>query len=92
MAVVSIIKKSQLEGAKRLDAEFYCVSSQMKGDFVLGKDAIDFVQYGTSKELNEERKGFPVLRLNEFDEFFIKTPEKYCNQITKEVFGFIFER
>ncbi len=86
MAIFSIIKKLQLEGAKRLDAEFYCVSNQIKGDFVLGKDAVEFVQYGTSKELNEERKGFPVLRLNEFDEFFIKTPEKYCDKISKEVF------
>lgn len=86
MVVYSIIQKSQLEGAHRLDAEFYCVSNQMKGDFVFGKDIVEFVQYGTSKELNEEKKGFPVLRLNEFDDFFITNPEKYCDKIRKEVF------
>ena len=86
MSTYSIIKKSELEGALRLDAEFYCVSNEIKGDFVLGKDAVEFVQYGTSKELNEEKKGFPVLRLNELDNFFITTPEKYCNQISREVF------
>lgn len=87
MVIYSIIKKSQLEGAHRLDAEFYCVSNDISGDFVLGEDAVEFVQYGTSKELNEERMGFPVLRLNEFDDFFITTPEKYCDQISKEVFS-----
>ncbi len=87
MITYSIIKKSQLEGAHRLDAEFYCVSNDISGDFVLGEDAVEFVQYGTSKELNEERKGFPVLRLNEFDDFFITTPEKYCNKISEEVFN-----
>lgn len=83
----SIIQKSQLEGANRLDAEFYCVLSQIKSDFVLGAKAIKFIQYGTSKELNEEQKGFPVLRLNEFEDFFIKTPEKYCNKISTDIFN-----
>lgn len=87
MITYSIIQKSQLEGAHRLDAEFYCVSNQIKGDFVLSKDAVEFVQYGTSRELNEEKKGFPVLRLNEFDDFFITTPSKYCDKISKEVFN-----
>lgn len=87
MITYSIIKKSQLEGALRLDAEFYCAPSDFKNDFLLGKDIIGFVQYGTSKELNEDNKGFPVLRLNEFDELFINTPAKYCDLINKDIFN-----
>src|SRR5690554_3382445 len=86
MTIYSIIKKSELEGALRIDPEFYCVSNQVRGEFLLGKDVVDFVQYGTSKELNENNIGFPVLRLNEFDDFFIEKPSKYCDKISKEVF------
>ncbi len=58
----------------------------MKTDFLSGGEVIDFVQYGTSKELNEEGKGFPTLRLNEFDSFFIKPPQKYCDKIDERTY------
>lgn len=70
----------------RLEAEFYSQKSLVGSNFVSGADAIDFVQYGTSEELNENGNGFPVLRLNEFDGLFIKTPEKYCNKIDREIY------
>ena len=82
----SIIQKSQLEGALRLDAEYYNIQS-MLSDFVTGIDIVDFVQYGTSKGLNEDNKGYPVLRLNEFEDYFIGQPKKYCNKINKNTFG-----
>ncbi len=80
----SIIQKSQLEGAKRIDAEYYCQTISLNKNYVFGKDAVSFIQYGTSEELNEEKKGFPVLRLNEFDEIFIKNPAKFSNKINKK--------
>lgn len=36
--------------------------------------------------MNENKKGYPVLRLNEFDSLFIGTPEKYSDKITSEEF------
>ena len=36
--------------------------------------------------MNEEAKGFPTLRLNEFDSFFIKNPQKYCDRLDKSTF------
>lgn len=86
MITFSIIQKSQLEGANRLDPEFYCAVSMINDNFVLGEEAIQFIQYGTSEELNEEGKGFPVLRLNEFDEVYIEKPAKFCNKITATEF------
>ena len=77
----SVIQYNDLNRGFRLEAEFYISSSHLKTHFFSGEEIIDFVQYGTSKELNEEQKGFPTLRLNEFDSFFIKPPQKYCDKI-----------
>lgn len=82
----SIIQKSQLEGANRLDAEYYVAPSGLKNNYILGKNIIDFVQYGTSEELNEEGKGFPILRLNEFQGYFIDRPAKWSDKINKRTF------
>ncbi|MCG2721002.1 MAG: restriction endonuclease subunit S [Thermodesulfovibrionales bacterium] len=54
---------------------------------IKGNKIIDHIQYGTSEELNEEFNGFPILRLNEFDGFFLDIPRKYCNKISKDVFN-----
>ena len=56
-------------GIKRLEAEFYNSTSSLSAEYYVGEEIIDFVQYGTSKELNEIKSGFPTLRLNEFESF-----------------------
>ncbi len=68
----------------RLEAEFYI--SDSKSLELTGAEIIDFVQYGTSKDLNEEKKGYPTLRLNEFNGLFVGKPSKYCNLINPETF------
>lgn len=45
---------------------------------------VDIIQYGTSEELNDDRSGYPILRLNEFDYVFIKEPARYCDKITEQ--------
>lgn len=84
--VFSIISKSQLESANRIDAEYFCGLVYFQNDYLLGSEIIDFTQYGTSEDLNEENIGFPVLRLNEINNVFIDKPSKYCNKITKQTF------
>lgn len=81
-----IIQKSQLEDAQRFDPEYFTVA-QISGDYFLGDQIVDFVQYGTSDDLNEERIGYPTLRLNEFESCFIKSPEKFCNKISESQFN-----
>lgn len=68
----------------RMEPDFYVASSGSQANFVLGEDAFKFVQYGTSKGLNEEESGFPVLRLNEFDNCFIGQPSKFCDLIDNQ--------
>ena len=65
----------------RLEAEFYTAKSFKLTKSFTGAEIIDFVQYGTSEELNEESEGFPVLRLNEFRSNFIGLPSKFCKFI-----------
>lgn len=61
-----------------MEAEFYTSKGFSFGS-VSGVDAIVSSQYGTSDELNEQRAGYPVLRLNEFDLAFIGMPAKFAN-------------
>jgi len=83
----SIIQKSKLEGAKRLDAEFYCSPRLLDSiDFYQGKEVSSKIQYGTSKGLNEEKRGYPTLRLNEFEEYFSGSAEKYCDLLSETGF------
>jgi len=70
----------------RLESEFYTSKSFELSNPYTGEEIIDFVQYGTSKELNETNEGYPILRLNEFDSHFISKPAKYCSKINKSTF------
>lgn len=65
----------------RLESEYFTAKSFTLKKSFTGAQIIDFVQYGTSEELNEEGEGFPVLRLNEFDGCFIGQPSKNTNKI-----------
>ena len=69
----------------RLEAEFH-IANKVVFECVKGKDIEDYSQYGTSKDLNEDGDGYPVLRLNEFDKFFISEPAKRCNLIDRNTF------
>ncbi len=70
----------------RLESEFYTAQTFELKKFTSGKEIIDFVQYGTSEELNEDFEGYPILRLNEFNSSFIGKPSKYCRIIDKTSF------
>ena len=70
----------------RLESEFYTAKTFNYERTIRGENILDFVQYGTSEELNEEKQGFPILRLNEFNSAFIGEPSKYCTKISKETF------
>jgi restriction endonuclease S subunit len=74
------------ETALMLEAEYYISRTESNIKNIKGEDVIEFVQYGTSVELNEEGKGFPVLRLNEFDSYYIGNPAKFCDKISNQEF------
>lgn len=70
----------------RLEAEFYNADIMPYSSVVSGEKAILFSQYGTSKELNEIKSGYPILRLNEFNLAFISNPAKYCDLLDEETY------
>ena len=70
----------------RLEAEFYTAKSFKLSKSFTGAEIIDFVQYGTSEELNEESDGYPILRLNEFRSNFIGQPSKFCKFIDNSTY------
>ena len=75
---------SDLDEEMRCDAEYFLGIGLNGKSFLTGKTATIFSQYGTSKELNEEGNGFPILRLNEFNDCFLGKPSKCSNLISKE--------
>ena len=79
------IKIPQSSDLTRLESDFYTSDSMIFKKSLTGAKIIDFVQYGTSEELNEDGIGYPILRLNEFDSNFIKTPSKSSNKISENV-------
>ena len=67
-----------------MEAEFFNATVLHTAKTVKGSDIVDIIQYGTSEELNDDRSGYPILRLNEFDNTFIKEPARYCDKITEQ--------
>ena len=67
----------------RMESEFYISEQNVYLYSKIAGDIVSFVQYGTSKELNEINEGYPVLRLNEFESVFISKPAKYCNLLDR---------
>lgn len=85
---MKIVELQKVKGNKdvRLESDFW-IKEKAQFASVKGADVEVFSQYGTSKELNEDGNGYPVLRLNEFDSFFIHEPAKYCDIIDAETFN-----
>jgi len=78
---------SELDEEMRCDAEFFLGVGLNDKAYRFGKAAIIFSQYGTSKELNEEGEGFPILRLNEFNDLFLGQPSKSCSIISEKIYN-----
>lgn len=70
----------------RMEAEFYNSATVQFSNTIKASNAVIFKQYGTSNELNELNSGYPVLRLNEFDSWFISQPAKYCNLLDDDTY------
>lgn len=86
MAITKISAYADLDSESRCDAEHITAPILIKENYWIGRDVISFSQYGTSKALNEHGKGFSVLRLNEFENMFIKSPEKCCDLINEKTY------
>ena len=70
----------------RLEAEYYTAKTVEYKRSFKGKDVVSAIQYGTSKYCDEDPHDYPVLRLNELNNGFIETPQKYCHIMSDEEF------
>lgn len=77
-SVVTLSEVRKSTNYFRLEAEYFG-QWLSRFDSMLGDEIIEFVQYGTSTPCDEIQEDFPVLRLNELDNCFIKQPQKYCH-------------
>ena len=85
----SIIKKSQLEGAKRLDAEYY--QPEYFIDFSKGKwqpigDFFEMCQYGISRAMNNKGIGYPILKMDDIKDAFLFDDEVRYADIPDNLF------
>lgn len=74
----SVIQKSKLEGAQRIDAEFY--QPEYFIDFSKGKwgsigKFLDTCQYGISQSMNEDSIGYPIFRMDDIKNSFLVDDE-----------------
>lgn len=70
----------------RLEADYFTAQNLQENNIDSAVKYINRVQYGTSEFLNKEKNGYPILRLNEFETYFIKEPAKYCDIISQQQF------
>lgn len=89
MITYSIIKKSQLEGAKRLDAEYY--QPEYFIDFTKGNwksigEVVKKCQYGLSLAMNDEKKGYPMFKMDNINDAFLFNEDVRFADTSKETF------
>lgn len=96
MTSFSIIQKSQLEGATRLDAEYYQPEYFIdftKGDWRPVSDILKKCQYGLSLAMNDEKIGYPMFKMNDInDAFMLDDNVRYADVSKNELTGFTLEK
>jgi hypothetical protein len=90
MITYSIIKKSQLEGSSRLDAEYY--QPEYFIDFTKGKwlsigELLEICQYGISQAMNEENIGYSIFKMNDINNAFLFDDDVKCVNISEQTFN-----
>lgn len=90
MITYSIIQKSQLEGAHRLDAEYY--QQEYFIDFIKGNwrpigEILELCQYGLSQAMNDEKKGYPIFKMDNIDYSFLFNDDVRFADISESIFN-----
>ena len=96
MITYSIIKKSELEGALRLDAEYYQQEYFIdfsKGNWVSLGDCLEKCQYGLSLAMNDEEIGYPIYKMDDIKfGFLFKDNVRYAAVNPKEAENYFLEK
>lgn len=89
MVTYSIIKLSQLEGAHRLDSEYYQPEYFIdfsKGSWVPIGETLDICQYGLSLAMNDDKKGYPMFKMDDIHDGFLFDDEVRYADISHGLF------
>src|SRR3989344_5173553 len=89
MITCSIIKKSELKDAKRLDAEYYQPEYFIdfkKGDWRPIGEVLELCQYGLSQAMNDEGNGYPMFKMDNIDDAFLIDDDVRFADIPKSIF------
>ena len=96
MITYSIIKKSQLEGAYRIDAEYYQPEYFIdfsKGDWQPIGEHLEKCQYGLSLAMNDEKIGYPIYKMDDIDYgFLFKDNIRYVKISDKEAEQYLINK
>jgi type I restriction enzyme S subunit len=96
MITYSIIKKSQLEGAFRLDAEYYQPEyfiNFTRGDWASMGDCLEKCQYGLSLAMNDGKKGYPIYKMDDINfGFLFEDDVRYVSVNPKEAENYFIEK
>ena len=90
MAVVKIAKISKLNTHHRLDAEFY--QSEYLIDFsnkkwIPIKKVLKKCQYGISQAMHEESVGYPIFRMDDIENCFLRCEGVKFIELSEKVFN-----
>lgn len=80
--LASILKHENI----RLEAEFYTSQTELFSEYFLGKDIIKSCTYNSIYGMNAEGKGYPAIRMNEFDGLFTGKPTQFSHNFLLEDF------
>jgi len=96
MITYSIIKKSQLEGSLRLDAEYYQPEYFIdftKGIWISVDDCLGKCQYGLSLQMNDGEIGYPIYKMDDINSCFLfEDTVRYVSVNPKEAEHYFVEK
>lgn len=85
---VAIVDYSQIDRKVfRLEAEFHVSNFLIDTDCFTGDEIIELEQYNSIYGLNSEGKGYPVLRMNEFNGIFTGKANQYSDKFSDADFA-----
>ncbi len=92
----SIIKKSQLESAKRLDAEYYQPEYFVdfsKGDWQSIGENLEKCQYGLSLGMNDQKIGYPIYKMDDINYgFLFEDNIRYVKILDKDAESYLINK
>lgn len=84
---VSVVNRSQIDKKVfRLEAEFYTSNIFTSNEYFIGEQIIELSQYNSIYGLNDKGKGYPVLRMNEFNSIFTGKPTIHSEEFSPDAF------